>query len=521
MYSFKNQDGVYYSDQEPVHGMLNGNGFVVYINNDRYKGDFKNNKRDGYGVMTYSNNRYEGDFKDDKKDGQGILYSNGRRYEGHFKDDEIDGKGAFYYSNGDRFIGQFKHNLFSNGIFYFNNGHKYEGSFENDEFCGKGIYTYDGNQYKGDYKDDKKEGQGVLTFYNGDRYDGEFKDDERNGLGTMTFHNGDRYEGLFKNDEFSGMGVYKFSDGKELIGLWEGGSFVNKQVIHQKHALSPHIFNQKNSPTCWIFAWCRIFMNLIKKYVQFDDTTCPVYDISFIQEFLDNPELELREVECTVKSKIEFVIFCYFYSTIRSHGQNNNQIIIIKSILDSIFNKRESFRFLNQDVTQLKDAIMSNFFNEINPTSSFFIKDLYPNQLTDILDQGLYIYISVNYDLFNNSPEGRQMDQYFIDKIMVRGKEAHAMVIREYVNSHELRQPVFTIINSHGSDRQFFYVPLVFLQNNINEIKLKCISQVIQPPKIPSPTSHCECHAIIKNGPRQNQVCGKPCKKGMYCGLHE
>jgi hypothetical protein len=32
--------------------------------------------------------------------------------------------------------------------------------------------------------------------------------------------------------------------------------------------------------------------------------------------------------------------------------------------------------------------------------------------------------------------------------------------------------------------------------------------------------SRCTCVAIIKTGVRKNQICGKPCKRGNYCGFH-
>ena len=73
----------------------------------------KNNKRDGYGIKYYSNgNRYEGEFKNDNKDGYGIyLYSNGDKYEGERKNNKRDGYGIKYYSNGNRYEGEFKNDI--------------------------------------------------------------------------------------------------------------------------------------------------------------------------------------------------------------------------------------------------------------------------------------------------------------------------------------------------------------------------------------------------------------------------
>ena len=62
----------------------------------RYEGEYKDNKRDGYGIMTYQDeglyqegSRYKGEWKNDKRDGQGVMtyLDDGRRLEGEFKED--------------------------------------------------------------------------------------------------------------------------------------------------------------------------------------------------------------------------------------------------------------------------------------------------------------------------------------------------------------------------------------------------------------------------------------------------
>ena len=85
--------------------------FIYYYpNRDVYKGEYKDGKRNGKGILYFANgNRYEGEWKDDKRNGEGILYSaNGDRYEGEWKDDKVNGKGIFYFVNEDRFEGGWK-----------------------------------------------------------------------------------------------------------------------------------------------------------------------------------------------------------------------------------------------------------------------------------------------------------------------------------------------------------------------------------------------------------------------------
>lgn len=60
-----------------------------------YEGEWKNNKRHGYGKMIYFNGDiYEGEFKNDTQDGYGEMkYANGVRYKGHWSDDYRHGFG--------------------------------------------------------------------------------------------------------------------------------------------------------------------------------------------------------------------------------------------------------------------------------------------------------------------------------------------------------------------------------------------------------------------------------------------
>ena len=100
-----------------------------------YKGEWKDGKRDGKGVMKYENNReYDGEWKDDKKEGKGImLYEYNGKYDGYWKNDKKEGKGIYIYGNE---------------------------TFE--------------KEYNGDWKNDIKEGIGKMKYKNGDVYEGEW-----------------------------------------------------------------------------------------------------------------------------------------------------------------------------------------------------------------------------------------------------------------------------------------------------------------------------------------------------------
>ena len=103
----------FYSPNED--GFLN-NGSIsqmeekIYENGRKYIGQFKNGKREGYGIMFFPDGgRYEGNWENDLAHGKGIeYYNNGDRYEGEYFKDEEDGEGIYYYKNGDRIMGNYK-----------------------------------------------------------------------------------------------------------------------------------------------------------------------------------------------------------------------------------------------------------------------------------------------------------------------------------------------------------------------------------------------------------------------------
>ena len=82
----------------------------VYENGRKYIGQFKNGKREGYGIIFFPDGgRYEGNWENDLAHGKGIeYYKDGDRYEGEYFRDEEDGEGVYYYKNGDRIMGNYK-----------------------------------------------------------------------------------------------------------------------------------------------------------------------------------------------------------------------------------------------------------------------------------------------------------------------------------------------------------------------------------------------------------------------------
>jgi hypothetical protein len=81
---------------------------AVYTRQGTYTGDWRENRRNGFGVQTYlpSGERYEGEWSENVRHGKGVLYAprHGalmRVYEGDFAYGKFHGRGTMYYANGD------------------------------------------------------------------------------------------------------------------------------------------------------------------------------------------------------------------------------------------------------------------------------------------------------------------------------------------------------------------------------------------------------------------------------------
>jgi hypothetical protein len=104
-------------------GDLNGFGYFLDTNLNKYEGDWSYDEYNGKGKYIYNNgDNYDGFFRNDKRIGKGIYTTNdGFQYEFLFKDNinlyadkvekecirnmNIKEKGKIYYANGDIYEG--------------------------------------------------------------------------------------------------------------------------------------------------------------------------------------------------------------------------------------------------------------------------------------------------------------------------------------------------------------------------------------------------------------------------------
>ena len=200
-----------------------GYGKFYLDNNMIYEGEWKNDKKDGYGIFNLNNLLYEGEWKNDKKEGYGIMhYQNDIIYKGEWKNDEIEGYGIFDLKE-IKCEGKWKKNkLFGYGIITLLDGAYYAGEFINNIREGYGmLYSTEGIIYKGEWKKNCREGYGILYEKNIVVYKGGWKNNKREGYG-VEYHLTGRYEGGWKKNLRDGFGTEYNSDGC-VEGRFENG----------------------------------------------------------------------------------------------------------------------------------------------------------------------------------------------------------------------------------------------------------------------------------------------------------
>lgn len=131
-------------------GQKHGKGIEYTPKRYLYDGEFKANKKSGYGSLRYPNgDSYEGQFYNGLKHGKGrLLQKNGIVYNGEWKNEKMDGFGVLELASGERYKGFFESGAqHGSGHIRFANGDEYKGEFVQGRFYGKGTYVWANGEF--------------------------------------------------------------------------------------------------------------------------------------------------------------------------------------------------------------------------------------------------------------------------------------------------------------------------------------------------------------------------------------
>ena len=269
----------------------NGNGIYKSDSGEKYEGNFKNKKKDGYGTLYRADGTkdFEGNWKGGYYNGKGTLYyPNGDKYVvGIWKDDKIY-NGAMYNTNGVNTVRFLNGNLLDlvarclsgdcnngYGVYLWKDGIVYDGNWKNGKRNGEGttIYVF-GERYEGSWNDGKEyngskynfDGKRMAEYVNGEKIDipditltQQYKDELvknvqkigcragncENGYGTFAYENGNIYEGDFKANNKSGYGTLYWTNGSKYEGKWENDNFNGQGTLYYANGNKKYKGNYK------------------------------------------------------------------------------------------------------------------------------------------------------------------------------------------------------------------------------------------------------------------------------------
>ncbi|RTG82808.1 uncharacterized protein DC041_0010822 [Schistosoma bovis] len=135
---------------------------------------------------------------------------NSRHKEIDFKADKNGLRNTVFSVNGDKYIGEWKHNKRHGTKPIFN------------RIMGYGNNWYSDNKiYEGEWYDGKRSGWGRMYYPDGSIYEGQWFNDKRHGDGMLRLANENRFEGQWLNDKKNGVGKYFFlNTGQLMEGIW-------------------------------------------------------------------------------------------------------------------------------------------------------------------------------------------------------------------------------------------------------------------------------------------------------------
>ena len=207
------------------HNSMTGIGHMQYPDGSVYSGHFRNGLRHGQGRFgsPSTGERYSGQWIDDKRHGFGVVSRKDYVFAGNFCEDQYTGLGWHQDADGNYYAGHWcNHRKFGTGKMIYTDGASFDGLWVDDkprdgvraDRASTGVLfpeTYIGKLDP----DGNRDGFGVVKYATAhpdalrDVFKGQFVRGVMQGHGTWNFFEGHWYCGSFKNDHFEGEGVFR------------------------------------------------------------------------------------------------------------------------------------------------------------------------------------------------------------------------------------------------------------------------------------------------------------------------
>ena len=326
-----------------VNGLINGKGFFMDMNKNKYIGDFINVKRWGKGKWVTDKINYEGEFYNNQIHGNGRIkfLKSGIEYIGTFKNDRIDGYGIFKWINGDKYEGEVKNGkMHGSGKYQYSNGQTFNGTFINGKI---------------ESRQERKNRKNTISPIKYDYEKDEYKFDN-------AFFNKINYSKKINNNKFKNYNTYNNNN----------YSLKNKQnEIDSKKSINKHEIGNID------FSKSLRHRNKINNYYLQETNNNNTYEINKgNRDYLINNN-SINEQYSPIQENTEYIINNYdFFKTSKfkrsGHIENekNDKILIEENISDNKYILDELGIFDNNKVYE-----ENNDNNNINDFEKYLVED--------------------------------------------------------------------------------------------------------------------------------------------------
>lgn len=160
---------------------------------DVYEGEMSLLNRHGYGSVTHFDENekitfiYRGEFRNNRREGYGVLTTPSMTYEGHFKGNNVFGHGVYRFNteHGCEILScEHDDGQVRSALYVWPDGRSYEGAVSSNDTIpfanGTGLHKWpDGSWYQGEWLLNKRWGYGTMTWADGTSWTGRWFNDRR------------------------------------------------------------------------------------------------------------------------------------------------------------------------------------------------------------------------------------------------------------------------------------------------------------------------------------------------------